>query len=95
MGHHVFIWRIKGAGEGSLEIKRNRFYNAPIGAAIFSMAPAEAHPELSVDENVYFTENPELLNYFDGKFYCTFVEYVAYTGMDAQGKEIRSYIREG
>ena len=86
MGHHVFIWRVnKPTDGGSLEMKRNLFLNAPIGAAIFSMATKEATEQMDIDENTYFTENPDLLNYFYGNFYKTFEEYQKEMGMDKNG----------
>jgi len=86
MGHHVFIWRVnKPTDGGSLEMKRNLFLNAPIGAAIFSMATKEATEQMDIDENTYFTENPDLLNYFYGNFYKTFEEYQREMGMDKNG----------
>jgi len=85
MGHHVFLWRIKNDEGGCLEMKRNCFWNAPIGAAIFSMTTEEQEKQLIVDENQYFTENPELLNYFRGTFYRNFEEYRKALGMDRNG----------
>ena len=70
---------------GSLEIKGNKFYNAPYGAAIFAMASDDAIAQMSIDENEYFSENRELCNYFNGRFYKDFEAYQKDTGMDANG----------
>ena len=86
MGHHVFLWRIhKPTPEGGLVMKYNQFLNAPIGAAIFSMAPIEVTAQMEVDENSYFTENPELCNYLHGCFFETFEDYQKATGLDRKG----------
>ena len=86
MGHHIFIWRVTKPSEGgSLEIKGNKFYNAPYGAAIFAMASDDAIAQMSIDENEYFSENRELCNYFNGRFYKDFEAYQMDTGMDANG----------
>lgn len=92
MGHHVFIWRIKGPTPGGhLIMKKNHFLGAPVGAAIFSMAPWEVTAQMEIDENVYGTGNPELCNYFDGTFYASFEAYQRETGLDQNGKGIEDY----
>lgn len=38
MGHHAFLWRIQEQTDGGrLEMKNNILYNAPYGAAIYSI----------------------------------------------------------
>ena len=56
-----------------------------IGAAIFAMASDDAIAQMSIDENEYFSENRELCNYFNGRFYKDFEAYQKDTGMDANG----------
>ena len=87
MGHHVFIWRIEQATQGgSLQIHGNTFRNAPYGAAIYSIAAAEAEAQFDIDHNTYHTENPSLLNHIGGKDYTTFADYRRETGWDTNGR---------
>lgn len=95
MGHHVFIWRIdKPTDGGSLEIKGNKFINAPYGAAIFSMASEDATEQMAIDENTYFSENTELCNYFYGNFFSDFDTYQKTMKMDLNGKSYEAYYKE-
>ena len=64
------MWRIEKPTEGgSLEIKNNVFCNAPFGAAVYSIISEDAEAQMHFKNNVYFTENPELLIHFGGKDY--------------------------
>ena len=93
MGHHVFIWRIyKPTNGGSLEIVGNKFLNAPYGAAIFSMATDDATKQMYIDENTYFSENTELCNYFNGRFFKDFDAYRNEMGMDVKGVNLKTNI---
>lgn len=95
MGHHVFIWRInKPTDGGSLEMKNNKFINAPYGAAIFSMASEDATEQMKIDGNTYFSENTELCNYFYGNFFADFDSYQKAMRMDLNGKCYEAYYRE-
>lgn len=77
MGHHVFLWRIeKPTDGGKLEIKNNVFYNAPYGAAIYSIISIEAEKQIDLANNTYYTENNDLINRWGGKNYKNFEEYV-------------------
>ena len=76
MGHHIFLWRInKPTIDGKLIIKHNMFLNAPYGAAIYSIISASAEAQIQIESNTYYTENQELLNYFNKKTYHNFKEY--------------------
>lgn len=87
MGHHVFIWRMEHATpQGSLQIKRNVFYNAPYGAGIYSIAAKDAEAQFEIDENIYYTENGSLLNHLDGKNYAGFEQYCVESGRDKNGR---------
>ncbi len=69
MGHHLFMWRIpKATDGGSLEIVRNKFYNAT-GAAMYSIISPEAEAQMKLSDNVYFTNNASLFNRMKGKNY--------------------------
>ena len=75
MGHHIFLWRIEDADdECSLRIKNNIFYNAPYGAAIYSIISQTAEDKTDIDSNVYYTENKELLMRWHGENYKSFDE---------------------
>lgn len=76
MGHHVFLWRIedKTAG-GKLEIKNNIFYNAPYGAAIYSIISENAEEQIEIEGNTYYTDNPNLINRWHCRNYRTFADY--------------------
>lgn len=76
MGHHVFLWRIEQPADGgSLDIKDNIFYNAPYGAAIYSIISKTAEEQVNIDANTYFTENESLLCRWNGENYKSFAEY--------------------
>ncbi len=83
MGHHIFLWRIEHATEGgSLVIARNTFESAPIGAAIYSIIAPEAEAQMSVCDNTYNTENPDLLCHVGGISYNNMHRYTIATGWD-------------
>ena len=75
MGHHIFLWRIDAEKSGYLEIKENIFYNAPYGAAIYSIIAKESEDLTKLQNNIYYTENKELINRWNGKNFVTFDEY--------------------
>lgn len=75
MGHHVFAWRIESADGGCMEVKDNIFYNAPYGAAIYSICSREADDLMKIEGNTYYTENRALLNHIYGKSFKDFDEY--------------------
>lgn len=75
MGHHVFLWRIDKEEKGYMEIKNNIFYNAPYGAAIYSIIAKESEDFIKLENNIYYTENTELLNRWNGINFKTFDEY--------------------
>lgn len=81
MGHHIFLWRIsKPTIDGNLILTHNMFLNAPYGAAIYSIISTAAEAQIRIAGNTYYTENQELLNYFNQKTYHNFKEY----GMEEQ-----------
>lgn len=54
MGHHIFLWRIENESDGgSLLINNNRFLDAPVGAAIYSIISSKAEAQISLKDNVY------------------------------------------
>lgn len=75
MGHHIFLWRIDNDNSGHLAIKNNIFYNAPYGAAIYSIISKDAEKVCDIENNIYYTENEELINRFGGINYKNFDEY--------------------
>ncbi len=95
MGHHIFLWRIEDAKKGSLEIKRNIFYNAPYGAAVYSIIAEEAENRIDMEENLYYTENRDLVMRWHAHNYQSFKE-CAY--IDPKGKfekiDIQSVLKE-
>lgn len=79
MGHHIFLWRIcKATDGGLLEVKNNIFYNAKYGAAIYSIISEEAEKQIQLENNIYYTENTNLINRWHDKEYSTFDEYKVY-----------------
>ncbi len=76
MGHHIFIWRIENPTDGGkLEVKNNIFANAPYGAAIYSIISKEAEAQMDIENNGYYTENPDLLTRLNETNYKSFDEY--------------------
>lgn len=85
MGHHLFLWRIPQATEGgSISVKGNVFYRAPLGAAIYSIISPEAEAQFEIDSNFYYQTPDELLIHMNGKSYSNtdFDAYRAETGKD-------------
>jgi hypothetical protein len=71
MGHHLFLWRIPAAAPGGrLEVKRNIFWDAPQGAAIYSIISPEAEGQMKMHDNWYYTSNKKLFNHIGGKSYA-------------------------
>lgn len=60
---------------GGLEIKNNIFYNAPYGAAIYSIISKNAEKQTVIEGNTYYTENKMLINRWGGINYASFDEY--------------------
>lgn len=75
MGHHIFLWRIGKEVKGHLEIKNNVFYNAPYGAAVYSIIDKSAEALTILEGNTYYTENKELLVRWNGVNYADFEQY--------------------
>jgi len=103
MGHHVFIWRIAKQNPtpgAKLEIKNNIFYDAPVGAAIFSFILAEPEKQYDFDYNTYYTTSPDMINRMTDISYKPgdFDKYVEVTGQDKNSKyekvDIREYVRK-
>ncbi len=99
MGHHIFLWRMAKKTEdkdAGIEIKRNIFYNAKVGAAIFSFILKAPESQLFIDENVYYTESKELLNRFGDKSYepSDFELFKEETGLEKRGKYEKIDIRK-
>ena len=85
MGHHIFIWRIeKPSDDGSLNVSGNIFADAPVGAAVFSLASAEAEKQLHIDDNMYDTSRMMLISRMGGREFlsCDHDAYMAETGFD-------------
>ena len=76
MGHHIFLWRIESGTEGGkLEIRNNIFYNAPYGAAIYSIISEAAENQVRLKNNIYYTKNKRLLNRWNGIDFAVYDEY--------------------
>ncbi|MBQ8509184.1 MAG: hypothetical protein IJ493_04670 [Clostridia bacterium] len=87
MGHHIFLWRIDVPTDGgSVEISRNYFGDAPVGAAIYSIICPEAEAQMTLDNNIYDSTNEVLLNRFGGVNYPSFDAYRDATGQDANSR---------
>lgn len=87
MGHHLFIWRIKGASEGgSFTVRGNVFGDAPYGAAVYSTASEAAERQIRLCGNTYRIGDGEdpLLVRWNGKNYRAweFGAYLRDTGND-------------
>jgi hypothetical protein len=70
INHHVFIWRMDDSGSmGRIFIRNNIFYQAPQGAAIYSIIhpPDEAH--LVLDSNCYWQTEGTMLCRMNGENY--------------------------
>ena len=102
MGHHVFIWRMTKQTEeenAKLELKNNIFYDAPVGAAIFSFILEEPEKQFDFDYNTYYTTNPKMINRYGDKRYTPeqFSDYVEKSGQDKHSKyekiDIRAAVR--
>ncbi len=99
MGHHIFLWRMAKKTEhpdAGLEIKRNIFHNAKVGAAIFSFILKAPESQLLIDENIYYTESENLLNRFGDRSYAPsdFELFKAETGLEKSGKYEKTDIRK-
>ncbi len=103
MGHHIFIWRMVKQTpdkDAMLVIKRNIFYDAPYGAAIYSFVMSEPEKQMDFDENVYYTTNEKLINRFGEVNYKgnEYEKYVADTGLDKNSRyekiDIRAAVRD-
>ena len=88
MGHHIFMWRIPQATEGgSLYLRNNVFYEAPYGAAMYSIISPEAEAQTHLSNNCYYKSagSPEALYWmWGGKTYTAeeFVKYQQESGED-------------
>lgn len=99
MGHHIFIWRMNKQTdhpEAKLEIKDNIFYDAPVGAAIYSFVLDEPEKQFDFDRNTYYTTSKKMINRFGEKNYKPeeFDLYVSETGQDKNSKYEKIDIRE-
>jgi len=56
-------------------MKNNIFHNAPYGAAIYSIISESAEAQIDLEGNIYYTENADLINRWNGKNYKSFEEY--------------------
>jgi len=56
-------------------IENNVFYNAPYGAAIYSIMSEKAEQQLEISGNTYYTENDKLLNKVYGINFESFEQY--------------------
>ncbi len=103
MGHHVFIWRMAKRNdhpEAKLEIKNNIFYDAPVGAAIFSFILKEPEKQFDFDYNTYYTTNDYMITRYNEISYKAedFDKYVEESGQDKNSKyekiDIRAAVKE-
>ena len=85
MGHHVFIWRMEDKlQEGNIYIRNNIFYEAPYGAAIYSIVSKDIEDKFIIDSNHYFQKSGDLLNRVNDKLYYKneFDTYIKETNFD-------------
>jgi hypothetical protein len=85
MGHHVFLWRIDWPEKmGNVYIRNNIFYQAPPGAAIYSIFDPADEKHLVLDNNCYWQTTGELLCRMNGKDYTPgeFASYQTQCGQD-------------
>ncbi|MBN1554439.1 MAG: right-handed parallel beta-helix repeat-containing protein [Phycisphaerae bacterium] len=85
MGHHVFIWRLDRPEElGPIYIRDNIFYEAPYGAAIYSILDPADEKKFVLERNCYYQTTGDLLARMAGRDYRPdeFREYQS-TGFDA------------
>ncbi|MBN1437237.1 MAG: right-handed parallel beta-helix repeat-containing protein [Sedimentisphaerales bacterium] len=68
VGHHVFLWRIEGEFH-DIYIRNNTFFEAPYGAAIYSIIDADDEKGLIIDNNRYWQTTGDMLIYMQGKTY--------------------------
>jgi len=72
MGHHVFIWLIEqGTQNRNVFIRNNIFYEAPYGAAIYSIIDPKDEKQLVIDNNCYWQTKGNLLVLMNCKHYST------------------------
>jgi len=86
MGHHVFIWRMDWPEKmGSIYVRNNIFYEAPHGAAVYSIVPPEYERHLVLDHNCYHQTTGNMLFLLNGKPYspADWSRYRKETGRDA------------
>jgi hypothetical protein len=70
MGHHVFIWRMDWPDKmGPIYIRNNIFYEAPHGAAVYSIVSPEYERNLVIDHNCYRQTTGDMLCRLNGKAY--------------------------
>lgn len=70
MGHHIFIWRIdKGTQTGKVYIRRNIFFEAPHGMAIYSVLEPEDERNFIIDSNCYHQCQGKLIIRWNGRLY--------------------------
>ena len=85
MGHHVFIWRMNGETNGGcVRITNNSFFDAPEGAAIYSIVSQNAESQFYIDGNRYLGEY-KLIARYNGEDFYDFDSYVRETGNDKNG----------
>jgi len=86
MGHHVFIWRMDWPDKmGPIYIRNNIFFEAPYGAAIYSIVSPEIERNLVIDNNCYWQTTGDMLVRLNGKDYrvADWLRYRKETGQDA------------
>ncbi len=70
MGHHVFIWRMDWPDKmGPIYIRNNIFYEAPHGAAVYSIISPEYERNMVLDNNCYWQTTGDTLFLLNGKTY--------------------------
>lgn len=103
MGHHIFIWRMAKQNpdpEAKLEIKGNIFYDAPVGAAIYSFILDEPEKQFDFDNNVYYTTSKKMINRHGEINYKPdeFDRYVSESGQDKNSRyekiDIRAAVKD-
>ncbi len=87
MGHHIFLWRIPQAkGDETVTVRNNLFYNAPYGAAIYSLMGQDAEEGVKLERNVYYTQNSELICRWHAIDYRSYEEFAVWDQDSAQAE---------
>ena len=86
MGHHVFIWRMtEETNGGCVHITDNEFFDAPEGAAIYSIVSQSAEKQFYIDRNRYLGSY-KLIARYNGEDFFDFDSYSNSTENDKSSR---------